>query len=120
MKKWMMTAALAVAGLAVADARAQSPYNPSQTYVPVQATVVSPAPVTGPTYVQGNAACPPGQPCPQPMAAAPAPAPQMGAYGTGGGHKFKTGAHWTKGGLFSIFGGSYVSQMPTLPVYMAA
>src|SRR5687767_14904321 len=109
MKKWMMAAALAVAGLAVADARAQSPYNPSPTYVPVQATVVSPAPVTGPTYVQGSGACPPDQPCPQTTVGAPAPAPQMGAYGGGGGSKWSTGKHWTKGGLFSIFGGSNVS-----------
>jgi hypothetical protein len=116
MKKWLMAAALAVAGLTAADARAQSPYNPSPAYVPVQATVATPAPAPAPAYVQGTGACP------TPAAAAPAPAvgAPVASYGGPGGHKFHTGMHWTKGGLFSIFGGSFVSQMPTLPVYMAA
>jgi hypothetical protein len=92
MKKWMMAAAVAVAGLAAADARAQAP-----------------------TYVPGNGSCPPGANCPP--AAAPAPVSYGAPVQSGGKHGYHI---WTKGGLLSIFGGSQVSRMPTLPVYMAA
>jgi hypothetical protein len=86
MKKWLMAAALAVAGLTAADARAQAP-----------------------TYVPGNGSCPNGD-------CAPAAAPAYG-HGAPAGH---VGGHiWTHG-LLGVFGGSRVSQMPTLPVYMAA
>jgi opacity protein-like surface antigen len=93
MKKWLMAAAVAVAGLAGADARAQAP-----------------------AYVQGQGSCQNGE-CAAP-APAPAPAP-YGAYGGGGGGKGH-GKHWTKGGFLGLFGGGVISEMPTLPVYMAA
>jgi hypothetical protein len=123
MKKWLMAAALAAAGLTAADARAQtSPYNPAPVYVPAQATVAAPAPTpaAAPTYVQGSGACPNGDCGPQGV-----PAPAYGGYATYGGppahgNKFYSGKHWTKGGLLSLIGGSNVAQMPTLPVYMAA
>jgi hypothetical protein len=133
MKKWLMAAALAAAGLAAADANAQAPYNPvatgpvttgpvapspAPTYVPSTAPTYTPG--TAPTYVQGSGACPPGANCaPQAAAPMPAGAPTYGG-GGGGGHKWATGKIWTKGGLFSIFGGANVANMPTLPVYMAA
>ena len=89
MKKWLMAAAVAVAGLTAAEARAQtSSYNP------------------------GTGSCATGD------CGAAAAAPSYGAAVTSGGrHGYSI---WTKGGLFSVFGGSHVSQMPTLPVYMAA
>src|SRR5262249_13999788 len=93
MKKWLMAAAVAVAGLAAADARAQAPgYNP--------------------TVVQGAGSCQTGD------CGAAAAAPSYGApVSSGAKHGYKI---WTKGGLFSIFGQGHVSEMPTLPVYMAA
>jgi hypothetical protein len=86
-----MAAAVAVAGLAGADARAQAP-----------------------AYVQGQGSCQNGE-CATP---APAYAPPPPAYGGGGGKGH--GKHWTKGGFLGLFGGGVISEMPTLPVYMAA
>jgi hypothetical protein len=92
MKKWLLAAAVAVAGLAGADARAQAP-----------------------NYIQGQGSCPDGN-CPPPAGPAYGPAPTQSYGGGGKGH----GKHWTKGGFLSMFGGGIVSGMPTLPVYMAA
>ncbi|HKB02255.1 MAG TPA: hypothetical protein VKD90_08550 [Gemmataceae bacterium] len=66
MKKWLMAAAVAVAGLAGADARAQDP-----------------------VYVPGQGSCPNGN-CP-PQVGAPGPAPAPGYGGKGHGHLWTKG-----------------------------
>jgi hypothetical protein len=105
MKKWLMAAAVAVAGLAGADARAQAQ-----------------APAQGPAYVQGNGSCANGD-C---AGGGGAPA-YAGGYAEGGGYgyvgpHFKNKAFWSR----PFFGSPYFSssgnltRMPTLPVFMAA
>lgn len=104
MKKWMMAAAVAVAGLAGTDARAQGP------------------------AVQPGPGCPNGD-CGTPAAAPYAGPPAYGAYGgygygqgQGGKYGLFTGKFYTKG----FWGGPLLSpsesltRMPTLPVFMAA
>jgi hypothetical protein len=99
MKKWLLAAAVAVAGLAGSDARAQAP-----------------------AYVQGSGSCPNGQ-CPpqaQMYGGGAGYAQFGGAYGGQGGGGKGYGKIWTRGGVLGLFGGGVVSTMPTLPVYMAA
>ena len=105
MKKWLMAAAVAVAGLAAADANAQGP--------------------AGPAYVQGSGSCPNGD-C--------GTGGQMyggyagGGYGGGSGGGYPVGKHFSGKPFWSMgfFGNPYLSssgnlaRMPTLPVFMAA
>jgi hypothetical protein len=78
MKKWLLAAAVAVAGLAGADARAQAP-----------------------TYIPGQGSCPDGN-C-APPAAAPAPAPSYGGGGKGHGKLWTKGGFFSMfgGGMVS-------------------
>ena len=97
MKKGLWAAAVAVAGLAGSDARAQAP-----------------------TYVQGDASCPNGQCAPQGVPGQMSYGQFQGSYGGQGGGGKGYGKIWTRGGFLGLFGGGVVSTMPTLPVYMAA
>jgi hypothetical protein len=97
MKKWLMAAAVAVAGLAGADARAQAP-----------------------AYVQGQGSCPNGDCSQQGAMTYGGGYAQYGAGYQGGGGGKGYGKHWTRGGLLGLFGGGIIDSMPTLPVYMAA
>jgi len=96
MKKWLMAAAVAVAGLAAADVRAQAP-----------------------AYVQGQGSCANGD-C---AGGGAVYGGYGGGYAEGGGYgHFGAKPIWTS----TFFGHGYagsggrIARMPTLPVFMAA
>jgi hypothetical protein len=92
MKKWLMAAAVAVAGLTAADARAQAP-----------------APAPAPAYAQGSGSCANGD-----CGGSAAPSH---SYGHWGAKPFWTQTFFGHGAVGS---GGRIAQMPTLPVFMAA
>jgi hypothetical protein len=93
MKKWLMAAAVAVAGLAGADAQAQAP-----------------------TYAQGTGSCANGD------CGGGAPAYDYGGHGWGLGAHFAAKPYWTAGffGHPYLSSSNNITRMPTLPVFMAA
>jgi hypothetical protein len=93
MKKWMMAAVVAVAGLAAADANAQ-----------------------GPAYVQGQGSCANGD-----CGGGAGAADWGGGYGYIGPH-FGYKPYWTRGWFGNPYfsASNNITRMPTLPVFMAA
>jgi hypothetical protein len=93
MKKWILAAAVALAGLAAGDARAQAP-----------------------AYAQGNGSCPNGD-CGQGGYAGGS----QGGGGVIGPH-FGAKPYWTGPAFGNSWFSSRnnITRMPTLPVYMAA